>query len=749
MRRNPCDHLIEKEFFLPIDGPPGFVQSERARRLAMTRLKTRLSPLLAIAVLGPLALSLGAAPPDETAGSLASSGDLFLQGGRVKATVSWRSQYTGQADPATALPQTDQFGYFYFTDPSNPEVFVKVLDFGGGRPYLVFYGGLTDFEYTVTFTVVATSQTLSFTKPAGSYEGGADNKTLATICSPGPGGCGRRDEAGPAAAVADSLAAASLDLSKGHVRVGVTWRSQYTGQTGTATALPQTDQFGYFYFTDPNNPEVFVKVLDFGFASPYLLFWGGLTDYEYTVTFTNIETGQSASFHKQPGTFTGGADNSSLPHAPCVPLTATPALGVSAVSSTSINVGWGTVDGAAGYKLYRNGTLIYIGTNLSMVETGLPSGVQYCYTVRAYTCADAPLSAPSCVTLCAPPVSAPALSPVATSSTSINVGWGAVSGATGYRLYRNGTLIYNGANLSMADAGLTSGTQYCYTVRAYNTCADGPLSAPTCATTQTGPNLQEITLTLPGGVPLVLVKIPGGTFQMGSPESERGRNSDETQHEVTLTGDYYIGKYLVMQAQWQAVMGTAMPSTCGSYGIGPAFPVYCISWNDIAGPGGFNDRLNALLNSGPGGAAPNPARLPTEAEWERAARGGALSRFSFGDALDGSDGCTASAEADPYVWYCGNTGGFPNGSSRVVGLKQPNPYGLYDMHGLMWEWVKDWYGVYPAGPVTDPTGPATGAFRILRGGGWASPLEHLRSARRGTRLGTPNFDLGFRVAQSF
>lgn len=104
-----------------------------------------------------------------------------------------------------------------------------------------------------------------------------------------------------------------LLFSGGRVSVSVTWKSQYTGEGGTAFALPQDDSFGYFYFVDASNPELFVKVLDFGGSTPYLLFCGGLTDYEYTATFTNVATGKQVSFHKAPGTFNGWADNKSLP----------------------------------------------------------------------------------------------------------------------------------------------------------------------------------------------------------------------------------------------------------------------------------------------------------------------------------------------------------------------------------------------------------------------------------------------------
>ena len=268
-----------------------------------------------------------------------------------------------------------------------------------------------------------------------------------------------------------------------------------------------------------------------------------------------------------------------------------------------------------------------------------------------------------------------------------------------------------------------------------------PYSPPVAAPTP-GPN--EVIVTLQGNVPLTLVKIPAGTFQMGSPVTEQSRSSDETQHTVTLSSDYYVGKTVVTQGQWQAVTGTAMSTACGSNGIGASFPVYCVSWDDLRGAGAFLDKLNAYLTStfqvGAG-----RFRLPTEAEWERAARGGTQTRFSFGDARAGDDICGANAEADPYVWWCKNS----LDATHPVGLKGKNAYGLFDVHGNVWEWVEDWYGSYPAGAVTDPTGPSTGSARVRRGGSWDGPLLSARSAFRGGGIPSSGRNIiGFRLART-
>ncbi len=246
----------------------------------------------------------------------------------------------------------------------------------------------------------------------------------------------------------------------------------------------------------------------------------------------------------------------------------------------------------------------------------------------------------------------------------------------------------------------------------------------------------EVTFTLPGGVPLVLVRVPAGTFRMGTPESAGADfSAEQPVHDVTLTHDFFLGKYEVTQAQWQAVMGTN-PSNSGS--CGGSCPVERVSWNDIRGPNGFLEKLNALLGE-------TRLRLPTEAEWERAARGGTQTRFSFGDAASGNDYCGANAEAEPHVWWCGNSGE----STHEVGTKQANAYGLHDMHGNVWEAVEDWYGGYPSMPQTDPAGPATGTHRVARGGGRINLLQDVRAGVRDRVDPDDRFSsLGFRVAKS-
>ena len=201
------------------------------------------------------------------------------------------------------------------------------------------------------------------------------------------------------------------------------------------------------------------------------------------------------------------------------------------------------------------------------------------------------------------------------------------------------------------------------------------------------------------GVKLEMVLIPAGKFMMGSPASEVGRKDNETQHEVTLTKPFYMGKYEVTQEQWQAVMGNN-PSTRTK---GAKLPVTDVSWNDCQD---FIKKLNVRMNGF--------YRLPTEAEWEYACRAGTTTAYSFGDSLTKADG---NIDGD---------------SSKVVGSYKPNAFGLYDMHGNVWEWCEDWYGDYPEGAVIDPKGIATGGTRVMRGG--AFYIFGVSKARSSLRL---------------
>ena len=201
---------------------------------------------------------------------------------------------------------------------------------------------------------------------------------------------------------------------------------------------------------------------------------------------------------------------------------------------------------------------------------------------------------------------------------------------------------------------------------------------------------KSLALDLGNNVSMKLVLIRPGKFMMGSPESEKEASSDEgPQHEVTISKPFYMGVTEVTQSQYKAVMGKN-PSNFN----GPTKPVEMVSWDDAVD---FCKKLSDKTGKN--------FRLPTEAEWEYACRAGTRTRFCFGD----NEGELAS-----YAWYFVNSGS----KTHPVGEKSANSWGLYDMHGNVWEWCADWYGgdYYSASPTEDPQGPASGQFRVLRGG---------------------------------
>ncbi len=253
----------------------------------------------------------------------------------------------------------------------------------------------------------------------------------------------------------------------------------------------------------------------------------------------------------------------------------------------------------------------------------------------------------------------------------------------------------------------------------------------------------EIIVSLPGGVSMELVYIPPGTFQMGSPTGERGRRSNESLHDVTLTRGYFIGKHEVTQAQWAALMGSN-PSVGG--GVGNEYPVFYVKWDEIAGPEGFIERLNEHLESA-GQSGAGAFRLPTEAEWEMAARAGTQTRFSYGDALECPDtDCEPCEIFDQNMWWCGNT----DDHTEPVGSKLPNAFGIYDMHGNVYEWVQDIYQEdLGTDPQTDPVGSSEGERRTTKGGSyWNEPRFDRAAVRAGGYPTSSGRTTGFRVARS-
>ena len=225
------------------------------------------------------------------------------------------------------------------------------------------------------------------------------------------------------------------------------------------------------------------------------------------------------------------------------------------------------------------------------------------------------------------------------------------------------------------------------------------------------------------GVTFKMVKVEGGTFTMGATK-EQGKNAyDEERpaHQVTLS-DYYIGQTEVTQELWTAVMGSN-PSEFK----GDNLPVEKVSWDDCQA---FIEKLNRLLSNELGGKR---FALPTEAQWEFAARGGNKSK---GYKYAGSN------NLDDVAWFWDNRGE----QTHPVAQKQPNELGLYDMSGNVWEWCKDWYGRYSRNAQTNPQGPASGTNRVYRGGSWLNSAEYCRVSNRNfNKQNNRQSDLGFRL----
>ena len=198
----------------------------------------------------------------------------------------------------------------------------------------------------------------------------------------------------------------------------------------------------------------------------------------------------------------------------------------------------------------------------------------------------------------------------------------------------------------------------------------------------------------------------------GALRTNWGRYGNETQHQVTLTQPFYMQQTEVTQAQWETVMGSN--PTYFSWRDCPTCPVETVSWYDV------QDFITALNSRGEGTYS-----LPTEAQWEYAARAGSTTAFANGDITDIN---YPDPNLDAIGWYRGNN--FDLSVTKPVAQKLPNAWGLYDMSGNVEEWVQDLYGSYPTTAVTDPTGPETGFYRVLRGGSWYNYARDCRSAYR-------------------
>jgi formylglycine-generating enzyme len=246
------------------------------------------------------------------------------------------------------------------------------------------------------------------------------------------------------------------------------------------------------------------------------------------------------------------------------------------------------------------------------------------------------------------------------------------------------------------------------------------------------------------------------TFWMGSPENEKSRHNDETRHEQVMTKPYEMGAKEVTQGLWCEVMGTN-PSKfkeekycrneegkpkqydpdCGCLN----HPVEYVSWNDIAGADGFFDRLNARM----GLTGEDKFRLPTEAEWELAARAGTTTPFNLGENIS----TNKVNYHGNYPYNSAAKGIYREQTVAVGSLPNANAWGLYDMHGNVWEWVQDWYGNYPQNSPSDYAGLSSGDFRVIRGGSWIYSANRCRSARRNSlRPETRYGSIGLRLVRT-
>jgi hypothetical protein len=236
------------------------------------------------------------------------------------------------------------------------------------------------------------------------------------------------------------------------------------------------------------------------------------------------------------------------------------------------------------------------------------------------------------------------------------------------------------------------------------------------------------------GIDICFRWCPAGSFQMGSPISEKGRDGNEDSVKVSHSQGFWMMETECWQALWVVVMGVSKSSEWSqTYGVGDRYPAYSISHNEATL---FARKLNVLLEA-EGVIGGYEIRLPTEAQWEYAVRAGSTTAYCFG-----SD----EGKLGEYAWYDKNSGN----TNHPVGTKKPNAWGIHDGHGSVWEWCSDWYdGEYAKGPLTDPVGPSRGSYRTSRGGSWNFTAANCGSASRDWYSPEIRFDgLGFRLTLS-
>ena len=318
---------------------------------------------------------------------------------------------------------------------------------------------------------------------------------------------------------------------------------------------------------------------------------------------------------------------------------------------------------------------------------------------------------------------------------TVTLEWEVLPFAVAYAVRESGdasfsasTEVYGGEDTQVGLTGRGDGTYY-YQIKAQTGYGWGSWSLLDSVTVSPTVTHEEITVDLPGGATMDFVWVEPGTFTMGSPESEEGRYDREgPQHEVTIAQGFYLGKYEITQRQWEVVMGTAPWLGQIYVQANPQHPAVYISWDDV-------QELIGQLNTHEGASV---YRLPTEAEWEYSCRAGTTTRWSFGD---------DEGRLGEYARYEANAFGAGLQYAQPVGTRLSNPWGLFDMHGNVYEWVQDWWEApYPSVAQVAPRGPSTGSSRVVRGGCFGCGADHSRSAsRNGVSPGNHGDEYGGRL----
>jgi len=444
------------------------------------------------------------------------------------------------------------------------------------------------------------------------------------------------------------------------------------------------------------------------------------------------------------------------------PPAAPTGLTATATSSSQIDLSWNAVSGATGYKIYQSLSVdgpynfLTSSTSPAAINIGLQANLTLYYKVSSYNSngEEGPQSDYAyATTLSNVPAAPTGLTATAVSSSQIDLSWNEVTGAIGYRIYQstsaNGDyyLLTSSTSPAAINIELPANMTVYYKVTAVNSNGEGPPSDYAFAKTFAPETLS-------------MVQVPGGSFSMGNPNSSVGESDERPVHTVTLTA-FYISIYEVTQEQYEAVTGINPSAFTTANEEPPAAgetegkrPVEYVTWYDAVE---FCNKLSEKEGRQPvytiSGRTPatgypitsatvtqdmskNGYRLPTESEWEYAARGG--------NASPGNYLYAGSNDLDAVAWYEDNS----DDITHEVGKKAPNSLGIYDMSGNVSEWCWDWYGTYPSTPQVDPTGRVSGNCRIIRGGVFYEPTEFLRSAYRWLDYPYEYYgDVGFRVVR--